>query len=348
MLAQAVLIAQLTIVAVLVVSGLAKRREVQSTRSVLRLLKLPQWLQAPWVATALPWGELALAVALLVPVRAVAVLASIGVLVLFIAYWVVIARALRFNPRPACGCFGRIGDQSVTERTLVRNTLLVTLAVLGLVGSVRGLTVIGLVLAGGWLAGLAWAASLVCVVLIIGLPHRGRTAPPPAPVKPRPAPAAAPPVSDELDYVRREIPEVLLSRRDGAPVTMRELARQKAVLLLFMNCLCGPSWQVLAELDAVRRRLPALDVHAVLSMPFQHVHQIDKLPEVLIDHGPYAWRSLQLTSSPAAVLLGVDGLLAGGPVYSLDEIHAFVAEIEEQLAEAMPVGDDADAAAEPE
>lgn len=138
MIEQAVLIAQLTIVAVLVVSGLAKRREVQSTRSVLRLLKLPRWLQVPWVASALPWGELALAAALLVPVRPVAVLASVGVLVLFIAYWVVIARALRFNPRPACGCFGRIGDQSVTERTLVRNTLLVMLAVLGLVGSIRG------------------------------------------------------------------------------------------------------------------------------------------------------------------------------------------------------------------
>lgn len=141
---------------------------------------------------------------------------------------------------------------------------------------------------------------------------------------------------------------MLLARRDGAPVTMRELARQRAVLLVFMNCLCGPSWQVLGELDEMRKRLPVLDVHAVLSMPFQHVQHTDKLPELLIDHGLYAWHALQLTSSPAAVLLGADGLLAGGPVSSLDEIHAFIDEIEEQLAEAMPLSDDVEAAAEPQ
>ena len=41
-----------------------------------------------------------------------------------------------------------------------------------------------------------------------------------------------------------------------------------------------------------------------------------------------------VAGSPVAVLLGADGLLAGGPVHGVAEIEQFVADIAEQLGEA--------------
>ena len=39
--------------------------------------------------------------------------------------------------------------------------------------------------------------------------------------------------------------------------------------------------------------------------------------------------------TPAAVLLGTDGMLAGGPVQGEDDVRAFVAELAEHLREAQ-------------
>jgi hypothetical protein len=51
-------------------------------------------------------------------------------------------------------------------------------------------------------------------------------------------------------------------------------------------------------------------------------------------HDPRRWarETLGLDGTPAAVLLGADGLLAGGPVSGRDEVVAFVDEIAGELA----------------
>ena len=119
--------------------------KIASTTSVLGLLRLPNALQQRWVALALPWGEGLLAAAiLLAPAGAPQVLAAALTLVLMASYWVVVARAMTFRPRPSCGCFGDIGDQRITGRTLARNSVLVGLAV-----HVANLVELGLLIAFG-------------------------------------------------------------------------------------------------------------------------------------------------------------------------------------------------------
>jgi hypothetical protein len=49
--------------------------------------------------------------------------------------------------------------------------------------------------------------------------------------------------------------------------------------------------------------------------------------------------ALGATSSPAAVLLGADGLLAGGPVLGAEDVTALVEEIIEQIAQARANGE---------
>lgn len=53
------------------------------------------------------------------------------VLALFVAYLVVIVRALGFGYPVTCSCFGRLGLGEVTRRTALRNVLLVVVAALG-------------------------------------------------------------------------------------------------------------------------------------------------------------------------------------------------------------------------
>ena len=55
------------------------------------------------------------------------------------------------------------------------------------------------------------------------------------------------------------------------------------------------------------------------------------------DHVGLASRSLRLQGQASAVLLGADGMLAGGPVEGVDEVTAFVDDIAEEIAEALSV-----------
>ena len=85
---------------------------------------------------------------------------------------------------------------------------------------------------------------------------------------------------------------------------------------------------------AGRRGLACVDVRLVFSVPIPRGRSGDPLPR---RHPPRPRRArlegLGLPSSPSAVLLGVDGLVAGGPVSGMDELGTFVDDIEEALRE---------------
>ena len=58
------------------------------------------------------------------------------------------------------------------------------------------------------------------------------------------------------------------------------------------------------------------------------------LPQLRIDHEWAALKAVGGYGTPSAVLLGADGLLAGGPVGGGDEVREFVDDIIAQLAQA--------------
>lgn len=319
------LAAPVVLAAVLLASGLAKRGRDRETLQAMRSLRLGP-LARSWIAAALPWGELVLAVALLLAPGVLGGLAALAALALFAAYWIVIARALALPEPVDCHCFGALGAARVTRMTLVRNTLLVVLAGVGAVGAfvtpgvLPGL--LGLGAEAWWLVALAVAAVLVLVTL-----------------REQPAAAAAdePTIDGEpLDYERQPIPYGVTIDRRGTSATLGDLAASRARLLLFVNAGCGSCGPVIERIDAWTAALPQLGVHPVTRIAVDELAALvpGSADAILTDPEGNCGRALNVHGTPSAVVLGVDGLLAGGPVWGPEAVTDFVGDIQEQLAEA--------------
>ena len=328
----AAVLAPLSLAAVLALSGVAKLRDAESTLSVLRLLRLPQALTRPWVATALPWGEIALAALLvLAPSGAVAWVVAVATLGLMLTYLVVVARAMGFDPRPACGCFGRIGDQSISTRTVVRNVVLVAFGLVVVALAAAGRSTVGILGDLGssgwwWVVGAVAVAALA--VLVSGRALTDEKAH-------EPAAAASRRVTEEEDeYVPEPTPLAALTDPDGAQHTLWSMSQVRPQLLVLVNCLCGSTVETIEAVPRWAARLPAVDVKLVFST-VERMRSTPELPtdDAWTDHGGVTWSILGLTRSPSAVLLGVDRMIAGGPVDGVADVAAFVDDIADALSE---------------
>ena len=115
-----------------------------------------------------PYGELVLAAFLLLASGVWYVLATTVTLLLFVAYFLVILRAVRLPYPVSCSCFGRLGLGEVTGWTLARNGVLLALALVTWVDSWDGEGVAErLGDLGGWawvVAGLGVAAAAAAFV----------------------------------------------------------------------------------------------------------------------------------------------------------------------------------------
>lgn len=131
-------------------------------------------------------------------------------------------------------------------------------------------------------------------------------------------------------YVRQAIPDTTLSHSDGTPVALTALTRSAAVLLVFAST--PAAWlEVEGDLVGWGGRLAGV-VRVAAVVPDLAVGAGEAvLGHVLLDPGGRARAALAPDPGPTAVVLGTDGLLAGGPVHGIDEISAFVRAIEEHL-----------------
>jgi uncharacterized membrane protein YphA (DoxX/SURF4 family) len=83
-----------------------------------------------WAAVVVPWVELAVGASLVAQLaRPFAACAAIGILVLFTA---LIVRHLLAGRAPECACFGAWSAKPIGPGHLVRNTVLLTVAVVAL------------------------------------------------------------------------------------------------------------------------------------------------------------------------------------------------------------------------
>ena len=485
------MLGNLTCAVLLAISGMAKLAARSETRDAFQALRLPGWLRRSPAPALLPWGELLLALVLVVGSGWVLVAGAVASVALFGTYTFIIARALRFDEPVRCNCFGALGSHDVSPRTLARNVLFLLLALLGFMAVIAGEDVYGLGADGwGWLAMSALSALVVTLSLLpapgagragggeagalhfsptLSLRHvdtqrgvrlsalaskhdgvvllfvlascascervleqlpgwmaanGGRVVVPvrpmgydlddpkwvrlqnlhedwgsnvaqalvgpsmpsavqldakgaviatasgeaeiralilgeagdqaPASAQPAagapapegqaqstPEPGAAvgsePVVEEEddglEDYERLPIPDGVLLRPDGEPVTLRALAGQQAQLLVTINCLCTPARAGIASIEEWQSRLPVLEVRLVPSIRPRSAGTIPAAVEKvsLYDHAGLAAKALGATGQVAAVLLGADGMIAGGPVTGIDEVEQFVADIEAQL-----------------
>lgn len=346
----------------LVVSAVTKLGDRQGIEDAMTSLRLPMRPAHRTVAALLPGVELLLALALWVPVAGIGVVAAVAATALMLAYLVIIARALTFEEEVSCSCFGSLASPTVSPATLWRNILLVALAGATLFAALTGRTAQAVTQAPLTLLGtvLALLAAVVLTVLVLGGTRSGsraggdgeadRTGGGDGAARGDDAEdgaavdgAADGDEEELLDYERAPIPGGVLQRRDGSLVTLRQLAGRRAVLLIFVSEGCGPCERVLDAVPAwITDLSPFMDVRIALSRP------VDQLREATLQRaGDQVLHDLQFTArtalgarvAPSAVLLGADGLLAGGPVTGGSAVAEFVAEIQEQLAGALQDGE---------
>lgn len=317
----AALVVVLTLSAVLVTSGIAKLRDRRATRDAFDALRVPAVLQADASATALPWVEIALAALLLLAPEGWLVPAAVAVLLLMITYTWLVARALGFNEPVSCSCFGSLGRHEIDGTTLGRNVLLVVLSGVvvwfALDGGAVPAALSELDGGDGWTL-VAAAAAAAVALLVVG----GTSAP------------TTPPQGDVeiLDYERQPIPYGVLNLPDGGSATLGELATTQARMLVVLNPGCGPCVRTAAKLDEWAAQLaPAVGVLAVYpdepsaDGSGEHARELCAVePELNV-------RRLFAVGTPAAVLLGADGYLAGGPVSGEDDVAQFVEDVLAEL-----------------
>ncbi|GAA2127212.1 MauE/DoxX family redox-associated membrane protein [Nocardioides bigeumensis] len=308
----------LVLAAVLLLSGAAKLGDRRTTEDMFVSLRVPLVPRAVG-ARLLPWGELLLGLLLLVAPPVLLVVTAALVLALFLAYLALIARATRFDPPVTCACFGKLGGHRVGATTVVRNALLVALAGVALAGALDG----------HWLpggvtdldrGGVAWLFTALATAALAWLIGRSDT-----------PPGAA---DEELDYLRLEIPYGVLRDAAGVTQSLRELAATRARILFFLSPGCGACERTAQRLDEWSAAFAGrVAVHAVYTAPLEALPDPPHDP-ALSFHEPEqnVTRTFGMLTTPSAVVLGTDGLLAGGPVIGESAVADMVGELLEELA----------------
>ncbi len=337
MLSGPLLLPPLVLAALLVISGTSKVRHLEATRSAFAQLELPQALTRSPAPRALPWVEIALAVALVLSPAPAAIPVAVLTLLVFAAYLLVIGRALTFDHPVTCGCFGELGLGEVTRRTLVRNLLLVVLALLAVGSATDGASVAARLVAAD---GITWAWLGLVVLAGTTLLATFGTAKGAPPHRSGGAGTTGAAAEGELDYQRQPLPFASLVDEEGATHTLTDLVREGAQLLVFVSPGCGPCTEVMARVPQWASGLGPVRVRAVVAQDIDGV--VDRAPDLaghLLQDPQGATRRIFDSGTPGAVLLGGDGLLAGGPVRGKEPVLEFVEDIRAELAEAGVLSD---------
>lgn len=335
----------LVLAAVLIASGVAKLRTPDDLAG-WQELGVPAVLQREWLRRLHPWGELALGAGVALLGSWLGVLAAGVAFALMVAYTVLVARVAAQPTDASCACFG--ARKRVTRVTVLRNVWLAALAAAS-AAVIWATPLFGGALAAGvpqfaWLVSLGVAAVTTALVLWPDSQQdevSGRTVP---------APGLSSPVvtgaDDDLDYIRSRVPAVPVTMADGTVVNLRKLAERKPVLLLAVSMSCGWCEPVYAQRERWRELLPEVDVRLLLTQAPQDSGWTEREdPQSLHDVEEYVRGSISDWATPSAVLLGADGLLAGGPVTGDRAVAGFVEDIYESLHGERPpgAGDAADA-----
>ncbi len=316
----AALVVVLTLSAVVATSGVAKLRDPRATRDAFDALRVPGVVPADAAARALPWVEVALAVALVLAPAGWLLPVAVAVALLMLAYTALVAHALGSGEPVTCSCFGTLGRHQVDRTTLARNLLLTTLAtalVWWAADDGSAPAAFGELDGDGWWTLLSTAAAAAVAVLVVGGPS-GSTMPAEDP--------------ELLDYERQATPYGALTLQ-GRTSTLAELAATQARLLVVLNPSCGPCVRTAERLDDWAARLaPAVGVVAVYPDEASVLAVTEHARELAAWEPELNVRRVFSVSAPGAVLLGADGFLAGGPVEGEDDVAAFAEDVLDAVA----------------
>ncbi len=320
------MVAALAIVSPLILAGVLTASAVAKLRTPDDLagwaeLGVPAALRREWLRRLHPWAEIALGAAIALVGGVIGLVSGLIAVALMIAYTWLVVGARRNGVAATCACFGR--RRAVTRVTIARN-LWLTLLAIATAATSWTTPLVG----GPAAAGIADPGSLLALVLasattaLILWPEGEREDSPATTVWP----------GDGLDYVRLRTPSVPVTLADGRIANLRSLASRRPQLILSVSPTCASCQPVVDKVPEWRELLPEVDIRFLLATSPGDSPLIEtEEPQSLHDSDGYARQSLDATATPAAVLLGADGLLAGGPVAGSEHIEGFVSDILEVL-----------------
>ncbi|TQM63985.1 MauE/DoxX family redox-associated membrane protein [Humibacillus xanthopallidus] len=323
----ALVIAPAILAVVLVVSAVGKLRSPAASAQAFTALKVPRPLASPLVVRALPWVEIVLGLVLIVVGGWLGVVVSLAVLALFGAYFALVVRARGFETDVDCACFGSLGPGRITRVTVWRNTWLLALAVVSVLVATTGEALLARIIDGTapwpWL--LAAAAAALTVLLVLGTES--------SPASDAPTAVVGDLAVEEGDYLRVRTPALPVMLGDGTTTHLRRLSEQRPQLLLYVSQSCGSCAEVIDAVPGWRGELPMLDVRLVLRQaPESTTLTSTAEPLTLHDTDGLLAETFEMRGTPSALLLGADGLLAGGPTVSTPAVMEFVGDIKAELA----------------
>ena len=289
-------------------------------------LGVPTLLRRRWLIRLHPWLELILAGALMALGGLLGVVAAGVAVVLMAGYLVIVVRAFRSAPGASCACFGE--SRPITRVTVARNAWLTALALATTAvistGQLWGGAAVAAVSNGDWIVALAVVAITSGLILWRDV----ATETPPGP------PALLDTPSDTEEYVRVRTPAVPVTLGDGSTTNLRALAHQKPQLLLAVSETCNSCQPVIDSVDLWRSLLPEVDIRLLVTrLPENSALTSAQPPLTLHDPLGNVRASIAEWRAPTAILLGIDGMLAGGPVTGHPAIETFMGEIRTSLDE---------------
>ncbi len=315
-------IVRLALAAVFVVSAVAKIRDRDGSRGAVVAFGVPTTLAGP-IAFALPVVELLCAGLLVLgdPFATAGALASLLLLAVFTGAIVV---NLRQGKRPQCHCFGSLGGQTaISWSTVWRNIGLMVLAGTSLLGpapkpsvpealtdlaSGQGLVAVGFAVLLAAVLGLSLGLRALVTrygTVLLRLEALERAA---GIAEPLPA------------------PDFRLANLRGEEVTLDDvLARGRPLLLTFISPSCHNCTDLIPDLSAWQGDAHH-DLEVVVVSDGSIADNRTKLAgspdlDVLLQQGNEASTAYGILGTPGAVLVGVDGLLAGVPVHGADGVR---------------------------
>lgn len=321
----ALLTAWLVLAAVLIASGIGKLRHPEGTDEAFTALKVPDALNRAWIIRSHPWGEIALALLLLaLPHPLSLVVAAVG-LALFTAYLVLVWRVVASGEEASCNCFGATGSSTVDRWTLARNILLAVVALVVVVDAATGGSAVARMgtLGSGWW----WVVALAVAAAVTYLIAREGTT----------EVAEEELAEPEEDYLRLPIPDVPVRLEEGgAEISLRDLAAERAQVILLLNPGCGPCTTISNKVAQWAGAVPEIDFRVLNPISHQNMREIKPIwePYYVEEVGHQVGDVFGNPGRPSAILLGMDGLLAGGPAQGLTAVENLVADITEQITEA--------------
>lgn len=318
---------------VLGVAAVAKVRDRRGTADAAVALGVPE-RHGRAVAGVLPVVELAVAALLLVPDTAR--VGAAGAIVLLGAFTVAVARALSRGARPACHCFGQMSDEPIGPSTLVRNGVLLALAIVVLAGGSRADSSFGDTLArdGGRaldLLALAVVLGAVGFVVVLGDQQVLRRRLADLELATAPADGVA---------VGRPAPDFTLPDLDGRPHSLAELIADRPALLVFTDAQCLPCAELLpdlAEWSVTYENAFRIVVVAAGGREANIAKRDEHGLDVLVQRRYEVAEAYRYAGTPGAVLVGTDGRIAE-PLASGSEAVRALAARAAAGAVVLPVG----------